>query len=86
MTNREYISQIFSEAFDETKTTEELVEDKRYCDFEDDIWDVIEESFRRVFKIDTSSGEPTWLGMELWMGSKVCQKLIDKLEKYRKPQ
>ena len=83
MTNQEYISKIFKESFDTRKTTEELVKEKRYCDFEDDIEDVIKEDFAKL-GCDTSNGEPTWLGMSLWMSAKVSEKLKKKLEKYRK--
>lgn len=83
MTNREYLSKLFSELFDETKPTEELIKDKTYCDFEDDIQEIIKEDFTRI-GCDTSTGEPTWIGMELWMRSPVSERLMEKFEqKYK---
>jgi len=82
MTNQEYLTQMFNELFDATLPVEELIKNKTYRDFEDSIREIIVEDFTRI-GCDTSNGAPTEVGMILWMNSKLNQKLIDKLDKFK---
>ena len=71
MTNREYINELMNKLFDASnKTGEELIQDKRYCEFEDDVEEIIRTDFK-LLGCDTSNGKPTWLGMSLWLDAKV---------------
>ena len=84
MTKREYLTELTNELFDmENKTIEELIQDKVYLEFEHDMEKIIKEDFAKL-GCDTSYGEPTWLGSQLWMESNASQDFIDRLErKYR---
>ena len=84
MTNKEYFMQFMDEVFEaDKKTIEQLAADKKYCEFEDDIEEILKKDFARL-GCDTSVGEPTGIGMELWLGSQIEDSTIAYFEqKYR---
>ena len=84
MTNKEYFTQISDELFDLSHKTEaQLLKDKRYLEFEKDIKEIIKSDFARI-GCDTSTGEPTEIGMLLWLNSKVKDSTMELIErKYR---
>ena len=85
MTNREYLEKLSNELFDlKNKPVEELIKDKMYCEFEDDVEQKIREDFAKI-GCDTSNGEPTWFGLSLWMDSQVSEKFKNKLEQKYMP-
>lgn len=87
MTNREYFTQITDELFDMSHKTEaQLLKNKKYLEFEKDVEQIIRNDFSRI-GCDTSVGEPTELGMLLWLNSTVRDSTIELIErKYRMVQ
>ncbi len=84
MTNKEYFTKFMDEVFDaDKKTVEQLVADEKYCEFEDDVMDILKRDFAKL-GCDTDVGEPTWLGMGWWLRSLIEDSTIAYFEqKYR---
>lgn len=84
MTNKEYFCKLMDELFDASnKTVEELVQDKRYREFEDDVEEIIRKHFK-LLGCDTTNGHPTWLGRSLWLEANVQNETKEFIEqKYK---
>ena len=80
MTNREYLAELSDDLFGSNLTVEEIIRIPKYLEFEHDVEEIIKKDFERI-GCDTSVGEPTWLGMELWMTSEAKKEMKEMLEK-----
>ena len=83
MTKKEYLENLATELFGEDLFSKKIVDNPKYIEFETDVEEIIKKDFAKI-GCDTSDGEPTWLGLSLWMDSNVNEEMKEMLEgKYK---